>query len=659
LNKHEIPDVNFHQFSESFIRSISCLFEHFYSYSITYDLNIDEDNESKNEIIQYLAWLQNLTIDDFVIFQAALSNFSETHLIIPRNEIGESYWDIVNTPLEEELLLATFTNSKCMNLIAEQLLTQDDKFEFYSVSLAEIKPTSTARGNDKTRGYFPEDSITPVGHFSGFKVKRFGYSFLAESSRKDLLEYFKEYPSFLYFPRFYIDHSKQKNKIYYFSTTDDSGKDKGRKCNWEVSRGTDDIKFEMVPGMKSKTFNKSLDRWNEIISGYHLDKSNQENDILLWTLSIGTHLLPTGNYEWDDDPSLNSRCGVFFIIKTKIGIDIKESIYPIIGHIKNSLTQYLANGVYELVKRNTEEMKRHSEVLHLLMRPLKDMSSAISAMQRDAQELKFLLYDPSEALFECRHLISDCFEQGKSLQISDYKNIEIEHSPGNYNDNAKVVLAYIICRLFGNTNIFTSAMSDDEIITRATASLDNISISYGNVYDKTISQLWQLIDPQGIRKCNSDRRLFKNYFSCADKADFIDALNRIKYGLFTPFKFYTEEWPLIALELIVQKVKYSKVGDSSLTSAYPKLMLNSHQTPYNYKSILQFIRDIVNYTNSDENHAKLKHLKIISNKPPNLIASIQLCFNKDHIIVSKISQLKSYVEGLFLKKESKIGRAHV
>lgn len=449
LRKNKIPDVNFHQYAESFLLAINCLFDKYTSHEISYTLNI---NKTSKDIIQYLSWLENLddaTISQFVNVK---DHFKETHVLIPKKQsiFEKEKYVYVN---EKELLNAAHTIVKCLNIIKEQA----NDIEFLSASLAEVKTTHSEKRdlNSTDDIYFSADSEYPVKYFEGFELKRYGFSHLTLQERDILDNYFREHTSFLYYPRFYIDHvisDSYKKPLSGFYSTSFAGKGKLRNVNRIEIEAGEPRKIELSKDVTQHTFRKALEDWNIAIKTYHLEniKSKKGEGNYLWSLSIGTHLLPDGLDKWHDDPILNSRCGLFLIIATK-SKNLDDITSLVVGHIKNILTQYLAQGVYDVAVNKQIEAEKSAKMLSLLQAPLRRLTEAHRQIQEDTQELRAILYEPSEGIFAVQKEIAELFDEGDTILNPDKSRVILEHQPSKYieEDDARWVLSHTLSRFRG------------------------------------------------------------------------------------------------------------------------------------------------------------------------------------------------------------------
>jgi len=222
-----IPDINHHQFADSFTSSLKTLFEGVLTCSRTMSLNLAEvSREAGRRTIEYLTWLDGLGEDELSCFleeQAGIYinlEFREQHIwllnginITRKNEVAR--------------LQAAHSLARCLNSVRE--ICPDAII--ISASLAEIIPSESNDDIDRlSPGFIQEDHEKPIA-LKGFGLIRYGYDGDSANPRdvSDILldGYFREHTSFLYYPRFYIDHTSAcpitPDHRLSFHTTDEAG----------------------------------------------------------------------------------------------------------------------------------------------------------------------------------------------------------------------------------------------------------------------------------------------------------------------------------------------------------------------------------------------------------------------------------------------------
>lgn len=574
-----LPDINTHQFADSFLNSLKALFPGVSSNRRDFQLKLTEYNKKRcQRTIEYLTWLVGLEqseINQFLMHENRDGNrfspnlgFSEQHIWI-RNSGSMSQ------SREKERLPATHAISRCLNSLWEIVpdLTP------VSVSLAEIAPSSDLKEQgkpDNAGKYVQEDHARPMA-FPGFHLVRFGFEDSAgNTSFNNLLdEYFQTHTSFLYYPRFYIDHTSlcpETRAEAYYHTVVRTGEYHSDIPDSYVCRSGDESEFPVSPSIISNsTFSKALEAWGKLTEDYYISEKKTAG---LWSFAVGTHLLPGGAFRFEDDPHLNSRCAIFITAVTDSDFG-RLSGYAV-GHIKTILTQYLAQKVYKDVHDRLKEAEKAAQVMRLMQRPLEDLAAALDSMQRDTQELKSILYEPSEALFKGYSRISHLFEQGRKVAISNALQVTIQHSASGYREaaEARALLCQIICRCCGKDRDLETAETFVSYAQRAVSILTDMERQ--TAFSSIVRGIKFLCDIEEFSELMQ-----------IDLERLHSILDSFKYALFTPFKLDSRSFHGIALALLFEACPGATRGirDARLT-------VQPEWVPLRYSSILSFLSKV-------------------------------------------------------------------
>ncbi|MFZ4857809.1 MAG: class I SAM-dependent methyltransferase [Desulfuromonadaceae bacterium] len=577
LLERGIPDINHHQFADSFISSLKSLFEGVRTTSRTMTLNlVDVSPEVRCRTIEYLTWLDGLGDNE-------LSNFfDEQNGDVNNLEFREQHiWlfgsDKVTTENEDSRLQAAHALARCLNSIREICPDAD----VISASLAEIVPFEC---NDEVgcpqHGFIQEDHDKPIP-LKGFGLIRYGFdggSFNGIDLGV-LDRYFREHTSFLYYPRFYIDHTStcpvQADYQLSFHTTDETGLDGFITPSCYTTRlGRLEPVDLQTTVLERSTFHAALTAWNKLTGDFYLTDKTYDSSPGLWTFAVGAHLLPGGAFSFDDDVNLNSRCGLFLTIATQL--NFRQLSGYVVGHIKTVLTQYLAQKVYLLAQDRLKQAEKASQLVRLLQGPLNGITTALDAMQRDAQELKAVLYEPSEALFRSYSRISHLFAEGGQETISNVCSITLHHAPEKYadNDELRALLCLILCKCCGCDKEMYGSSSFLELIERSLHTLSRIES------EPTLQPMSKELQKlSGIGAFKEIRNL--------EAGQLCRAVANLKNALFTPFKLDSPLWPGVALSLIFSRS--TPLSETRLAD----IKMRPEWTPLRYSTVLNFLIKVV------------------------------------------------------------------
>jgi hypothetical protein len=578
-----VPDVNTQQFADSFIFGLKTLFQGIKSNrrDLFLDLHKAKPGEQK-KVLEYLTWLDNFGKDEIRQFMETCYDPSTGQTVYPNLGFSEQHIWICNSDKsrnvvrykEAERLQAAHTLSRCLNSIWE--IAPDASCQL--VSLAEITPSGGNGAARQEKEFIQEDKSSPIS-FSGFNLKLFGFKNIpASASVSDPLErYFRKHTSFLYYPRFYIDHVSvcplKKDRSAHFHTVMEQQLSGDTECSDSYVTDTGgDTKVEIEKHvLENSTFENALADWVKLTGDYYISEPEAADR---WTFAVGTHLLPGGGFHFFDDPQLNSRCALFLTVSTSCDFGRLSSY--VVGHIKTILTQYLAQKVYQVAQDRLRKAEKAEQLIHLMQRPLVELSNALDGMQRDTQELKSILYEPSEALFSSYSRISHLFEQGRRVELSEHLQVVVQHSADQYrsNEELRAVLCYVICCCYGKDKQLSRSESLSSLTLAAVSILSDLQQQQSlKSITRGIRFLTGMVDLSGLMSC--------------ERAKLVSLLESFKDALFTPFKLDSDKWPGIAMALLFENCPDAISSMRSQTLEMPPAF-----TPIRYSTVLSFLSKV-------------------------------------------------------------------
>lgn len=235
--------------------------------------------------------------------------------------------------------------------------------------------------------------------------------------------------------------------------------------------------------------------------------------------------------------------------------------------------------------------EKYRQMLELLATPLGNLSNALGEMQRDTQELRAVLYDPSKALFHSAPLLADLFEEDKLINVSQHLRVMVSHQVTGYsvdahNDsesprkrretkvNGRVILALALCRIYGCTEVLSSARKSQAAITLAAQELRDRATK--SAFGDLTEDLEWLLGTTFWEKLEND--------------DPSGALGNLKLALFDPFKLSARNWhpkvfALAALHYAADPSQFGESGDGEYT-------MPADWSPIAVHTALSFVMDI-------------------------------------------------------------------
>jgi len=136
------------------------------------------------------------------------------------------------------------------------------------------------------------------------------------------------------------------------------------------------------------------------------------------------------------------------LIKRKIPQAVRELLF-----LRLSLFMYYYHSAEAIDKLIVESgMDRYQRILGMLEKPLSNLTTALTEVERDAQELRAVLFEPSRGLLAARHRIAVFFKEGEMLQTPNGGWVPIAHQPEQIRDpqHAQWTLAYLLASIRGD-----------------------------------------------------------------------------------------------------------------------------------------------------------------------------------------------------------------
>ena len=240
-----------------------------------------------------------------------------------------------------------------------------------------------------------------------------------------------------------------------------------------------------------------------------------------------------------------------------------------------------------------EAMRKHEQMLTLLAGPLQNLTESLATMQRDAQELRAVLYDPAKALFASHTSLAKLFEEDAEFQVSRDLRVMVAHnmtgykgeshddaaSPKDRRDtklNGQVILAVALCRLFGCEDKLNDAPSSVLLVERAKHELA-LRMKMPAFSDLSRDLKWLL-------KFEPD---IEALFSMPSVA-----LSAIKKSLFDPFKLSATSWHPSPFGLAMLPYLESRNGftEQNVGEAWDNMPADWSPVPVN--AVLSFLIDL-------------------------------------------------------------------
>lgn len=141
---------------------------------------------------------------------------------------------------------------------------------------------------------------------------------------------------------------------------------------------------------------------------------------------------------------------VFLVLLTtrEVPSPLRELLF-----LRLSMSMYYYHSAEAIDKLIVESgMDRYQRILSMLEMPLANLTTALSEVERDAQELRAILLEPSRGLLAARNRIACFFREGEWLQTPDGGSIRIEHQPHQIEElrHAQWTLVYLLASIRGD-----------------------------------------------------------------------------------------------------------------------------------------------------------------------------------------------------------------
>ncbi len=200
-------------------------------------------------------------------------------------------------------------------------------------------------------------------------------------------------------------------------------------------------------------FQRYRDAQTNLIAEFFPDSGGGKTEGYLYNL-----LVPAA-FQGADTHSRSKRAlgAIFLVVLTKRPIPpaLRELLF-----LRLSLFMYYYHSAEAIDKLIVESgLDRYQRILNMLEMPLTNLTTALSEVERDAQELRAILFEPSRGLLAARHRISDLFKEGEWIQTPDGGSIRVEHQPDQIPDSrhAQWTLAYLLASIRGDKPKIKSA----------------------------------------------------------------------------------------------------------------------------------------------------------------------------------------------------------
>lgn len=174
--------------------------------------------------------------------------------------------------------------------------------------------------------------------------------------------------------------------------------------------------------------------------------------------------------------------------------------------------------LYRALTEQSQSLDKYRQMFDLLTTPLRSLTEALAQTQTETQELRAILYEPMDAIFECQPLIEELFDDSKNISGTD---IRPKHQIENYSDKdidvMKNILALALSRFKGDnsTNLKEEICFYKNVASRVDHAFHQLSLLLPRVigFSKWDCFLKRIDDPSYLRKLleNLKGRLFTVY----------------------------------------------------------------------------------------------------------------------------------------------------
>ena len=220
------------------------------------------------------------------------------------------------------------------------------------------------------------------------------------------------------------------------------------------------------------------------------------------------------------------------------------------------LRPFVEEDMFSSVKQHVH-LEKYRQMMELLQRPLVELSHSIDTMQRDAQELRAILYDPAQAIFESYQLLSDLFAERSYVQVSPFVRVMVSHNCdySEQDEDAEsnrldglVVWAFALCRIFGLQDRLKECRTKESVVMTARGLLEEIK--HQKAFEQLHNDLLYLCDPKGLKK---PKHLADSLTAEEAVTPFLQNLKKVA---FKPFKLEEDEWHMLGLILALERYRH-------------------------------------------------------------------------------------------------------
>jgi len=152
---------------------------------------------------------------------------------------------------------------------------------------------------------------------------------------------------------------------------------------------------------------------------------------------------------------INAVAIVVYVRTNKWIAGLKDNKEELVREINTFVSSFRAGSLVvfpDEVKKYDEAKQRaekQAQMLDLLIRPLESLTKALAQTRADSQELRAILYEPWEAIFEAQPEIARLFDQREQLIVRS-RIIQIKHNPADYDlEDAQFVFAEALRKFYG------------------------------------------------------------------------------------------------------------------------------------------------------------------------------------------------------------------
>lgn len=257
--------------------------------------------------------------------------------------------------------------------------------------------------------------------------------------------------------------------------------------------------------------------------------------------------------------------------------------------------------VNALAKSKEEEMdlRRSHDMLLKLQRPLDALTDAFDSVRAEAQEMQAMLNDPEEGVFRAHKALAPLFQQGHSIQISQFLSVDANHgwSPNEPLEDLQAAYCHALTCIFGIQKRTFDAPSHVAFVEKTRDALrDKREAGVNSKLIELLSRLCGWADlynhvgsseeiENSVRRCCNGGS--KPETDDEMRLRFSNALNMLKRVAFTPFKSFGREWPFAPVQIAALTMQVTRGKEEVDKKASP--VLSPQDTPFSQHAVLSFI----------------------------------------------------------------------